>query len=40
MMLIDGKIAIQGTPREIQDSGDPAVYQFIAGSPVGPIAID
>lgn len=40
LMLVGGTIAVQGAPREIVESSDPAVRQFIAGSPVGPIAID
>jgi len=40
MLLIDGKIAAQGKPEEIRTSSDPAVRQFISGSPQGPITID
>ncbi|MBM3298757.1 MAG: ATP-binding cassette domain-containing protein [Deltaproteobacteria bacterium] len=40
MMLINGRIAFQGSPRDVRESVDPAVQQFISGSAVGPIAID
>lgn len=40
IMLLNGRIASRGTPDEIRRSRDPAVRQFITGSPEGPIAID
>ena len=36
-MLYEGKIIAQGTPEEIQRSGDPVVRQFIIGDTQGPI---
>ena len=40
MLLFDGKIAAKGTPEEIRNSADPAVRQFLTGSPEGPLAIE
>ncbi|MEA3347141.1 MAG: ABC transporter ATP-binding protein [Candidatus Auribacterota bacterium] len=37
-MLYDGKIIESGTPEEIQNTSNPIVRQFIAGSSKGPIA--
>lgn len=36
-MLYQGKIVQQGTPEEIQNTGNPVVYQFINGLAEGPI---
>ena len=36
-MLYEGRIIAQGTPEEIQRSGDPVVRQFIIGDTQGPI---
>jgi phospholipid/cholesterol/gamma-HCH transport system ATP-binding protein len=38
-MLYEGKILQMGTPDEIQNSSDPIVRQFIAGSSHGPIPV-
>jgi len=38
-MLYDGRIIEIGTPREIQNSGNPVVQQFIRGEAEGPIKI-
>ena len=36
--LIDnGKVAGHGTPRELRESEDPAIFQFINGRPDGPV---
>ncbi|MCX5861659.1 MAG: ABC transporter ATP-binding protein [Deltaproteobacteria bacterium] len=40
VMLLKGKIAVQGDPAAILDSSDPAVRQFVTGSSDGPITID
>ncbi|MGB6063411.1 MAG: ABC transporter ATP-binding protein [Desulfomonilaceae bacterium] len=40
MLLYEGKIAAKGTPQEISSSSDPLVYQFITGSPTGPIVVE
>ncbi len=40
MLLYKGKIAAQGTPQEISSSSDPLIYQFITGSPTGPIVVE
>lgn len=37
MILFFGKNVAEGTPKEIQNSEDPRVQQFIKGSPEGPI---
>lgn len=39
-LLFDGKIAAEGTPREISGSSDPLIQQFITGSPTGPITVE
>ncbi len=36
-MLYEGKIVEEGTPKEIQSSGNPIVQQFLSGSSEGPI---
>ena len=36
-MLYKGKIIVEGTPQEIQNSQDPVVHQFINGLSKGPI---
>jgi phospholipid/cholesterol/gamma-HCH transport system ATP-binding protein len=38
-MLYNGKIEEYGTPREIENSSNPAVRQFITGSLEGPIEV-
>lgn len=40
MLLFEGKMAAKGTPEEIRTSADPAVRQFLTGSPEGPMAIE
>jgi phospholipid/cholesterol/gamma-HCH transport system ATP-binding protein len=40
MLLFDGKIAAIGTPEEIRNSANPAVRQFLTGSPEGPLAVE
>ena len=40
LLLFDGKIAAKGTPEAIRNSADPAVRQFLTGSPEGPMAIE
>lgn len=40
MMLFEGRIAAQGSPEEIRNSEDPAVYQFIRGCAEGPLTVD
>ena len=37
LMLYNGQMQILGTPREIVDSADPIVQQFITGEVEGPI---
>jgi len=39
VVLFRGKVVAEGTPEEIQNSSDPLVQQFIAGSPDGPIPL-
>lgn len=39
-LLFNGKIAAEGTPREISGSSDPLIQQFITGSPTGPITVE
>jgi phospholipid/cholesterol/gamma-HCH transport system ATP-binding protein len=39
-LLLNGKIAAEGTPQEISGSSDPLIQQFITGSPTGPIAVE
>ena len=36
-MLYEGRIVEEGTPEEIQSSGNPIVQQFLTGSSEGPI---
>ena len=36
-LLSDGKVIASGTPRELLDSGNPAVRQFMTGSAEGPV---
>lgn len=38
VILYMGKVLAEGTPREIRESKDPIVQQFITGSPDGPIS--
>lgn len=38
VILYMGKVLAEGTPREIRQSADPLVQQFITGSPDGPIS--
>jgi phospholipid/cholesterol/gamma-HCH transport system ATP-binding protein len=37
IVLANGKIAAQGTPREVQDSIDPLVHQFVHAEADGPV---
>lgn len=39
VVLFRGKVVAEGPPEEIQNSTDPLVQQFIAGSPDGPIPL-
>jgi len=39
-MLYDGKIIEVGTPKEIKNTKNPIVRQFITGAAIGPIAAD
>jgi len=39
VMLLDGKVVIDGTPQEIVESNNPAVQQFLHGRIDGPIRI-
>ena len=39
VVLFRGKVVAEGTPEEIQKSGDPLVQQFINGAPDGPIPL-
>lgn len=39
VMLLDGKVIIEGTPKELTESDNPAVQQFLKGSSHGPIRI-
>lgn len=39
VMLLDGKVRLEGTPQDFIDSDDPAVAQFIKGKIDGPIRI-
>lgn len=38
-MLYQGKIIAEGTPKELEDSKDPVIHQFIYGELNGPISI-
>ena len=40
VMIANGRVIFQGTPAELQASGDPLVRQFLAGEPEGPITFD
>ena len=37
VILANGKVAAQGTPREVRDSVDPLVHQFVHAEPEGPV---
>ena len=39
-MLYEGKIIAVGTPREIKNTTNPIVRQFITGAAIGPITAD
>ena len=39
LMLHDGQIVADGTPREIENSESKIVQQFLSGNPVGPITV-
>ena len=39
VVLFRGKVVAEGTPKDIQQSSDPLVQQFIHGSPDGPIPL-
>jgi phospholipid/cholesterol/gamma-HCH transport system ATP-binding protein len=39
VVLFRGRVVAEGTPKEIQQSSDPMVQQFIHGSPDGPIPL-
>jgi len=39
LMIYEGKKQILGTPKEIQETDDPIVRQFITGSVEGPINV-
>jgi phospholipid/cholesterol/gamma-HCH transport system ATP-binding protein len=39
IMLFEGKVIAQGTPREIQDNPNPILQQFIRGDADGPIPL-
>jgi phospholipid/cholesterol/gamma-HCH transport system ATP-binding protein len=39
VVLFRGRVVAEGTPKEIQQSSDPLVQQFIHGSPDGPIPL-
>jgi phospholipid/cholesterol/gamma-HCH transport system ATP-binding protein len=36
-LLSDGKVAANGTPKELLESGNPAVRQFMTGGAEGPV---
>ncbi len=38
-MIYDGKIIGVGTPKEIENSGNPVIHQFVTGSVDGPIPV-
>lgn len=40
IVIANGRIVFQGTPRELEASTDPLVRQFLRGEPDGPIAFD
>jgi phospholipid/cholesterol/gamma-HCH transport system ATP-binding protein len=37
LMATQGRIVAQGTPKELMDSTDPEVRQFVRGEPDGPV---
>ena len=37
LMAIGGRVVAQGTPKELMDSTDPEVRQFVRGEPDGPV---
>lgn len=37
IILVNGRIAAQGTPREVRESEDPLVYQFVNARTDGPV---
>jgi phospholipid/cholesterol/gamma-HCH transport system ATP-binding protein len=37
IVLANGKVAAQGTPQEVMNSGDPLVAQFVHARPDGPV---
>ncbi len=39
VVLFRGRVVAEGTPKQIQESSDPLVQQFIHGSPDGPIPL-
>ncbi len=39
VVLFRGRVVAEGTPKEIQQSSDPVVQQFIRGNPDGPIPL-
>ena len=39
VVLFRGRVVAEGTPKQIQESADPLVQQFIHGSPDGPIPL-
>lgn len=37
IVLVNGRIAAQGTPQEVRESSDPLVYQFVHAKSEGPV---
>jgi phospholipid/cholesterol/gamma-HCH transport system ATP-binding protein len=37
IVLVNGRIAAQGTPQEVRESSDPLVYQFVHAESEGPV---
>jgi phospholipid/cholesterol/gamma-HCH transport system ATP-binding protein len=37
IILANGRIAAQGAPDEVRESGDPLVHQFVNALPDGPV---
>jgi phospholipid/cholesterol/gamma-HCH transport system ATP-binding protein len=37
LLATGGRIVAQGTPKELMDSTDPEVRQFVRGEPDGPV---
>ncbi|MDM7464049.1 ABC transporter ATP-binding protein [Tepidimonas taiwanensis] len=37
VVLVDGKVALQGTPDEVRRSDDPLIQQYIQAAPDGPV---